>query len=159
MPADRFLRSCNDFLQRHVSVLPFRNTENSHVLNQMTALLKCVAIDLKIAADHNEMSNYGNMSKILLGIVQSAVTAQEHLSYENNQYASMMINSSLSTTNIFADNSTFAAKGRMAKIRTAGLLICKLLECIDFAIKTIDVPKWDFFQNDLMAKLMHVSIR
>lgn len=123
----------------------------------MTSLLKCIAIDLKISADHNELSNFGNMSKILLGTVQDILTAQDQTTYENNKYSSSMINNSLSTTNIFADNVTISAKNRTAT-GTTGLLICKLLQCIDFGVKTIEIPKWDFFQNDLMQKLLHVSI-
>lgn len=121
----------------------------------MTSLLKCVAIDLKISADHNELSNFGNMSKILFGTVQDISTAQDYTPYENNKYSLSMINNSLSTGNMFGDNS-ISVKGRTTT-GTTGLLICKLLQCIDFGVKTIEMPKWDFFQNDLMQKLLHVS--
>ncbi|KAL1374498.1 hypothetical protein pipiens_018057, partial [Culex pipiens pipiens] len=50
----RFLRSCNDFLCRHIQGLPFANVASPHVLNQMTGLLKCVAIELKLTSDKSQ---------------------------------------------------------------------------------------------------------
>lgn len=70
----RFLRSCNDFLGRHVSALPFKNFESAQVLNQMSSLLKCIAIELKITAANNQVSQFAHLCKILSGELENRMS-------------------------------------------------------------------------------------
>lgn len=143
----RFLRSCNDFFCRHISALPFINPQNDCVLNQMTGLLKCVAIELKITASNNQVTQFGNMCKILLGAVQGIGLANESsVSEMAGHYYSMTSQSYVGEINDGAN--------RVHHENGGGLLICKLLECLEFEIKTIDRPKFDFFDNSLMQQLL-----
>lgn len=139
----RFLRSSNEFLLRHISSLPFRGFENAFVLNQMTGLLKCVAIELKVTAGHSQVKQFKNLSDILLGTTEPDAAADA--SPDRSQYYS------LSGTN-FGRN----LRNDGAADRSGGLLICKLLECLDFDIKPVERPKLDFFDNSLMEQLFKV---
>lgn len=141
----RFLRSSNEFLLRHVSALPFNGYENPFVLNQMTGLLKSVAIELKVTAGHSQVKQFKNLSDILLGTTEA--DAVQDASPERSQYFS------ISNTN-FGRN----LRNDGAADRNAGLLVCKLLECLNFDIKPVERPKLDFFDNSLMDQLLKVNI-
>ncbi|PSN57903.1 hypothetical protein C0J52_00218 [Blattella germanica] len=81
-PVLRFLRSCNDFLARHLACMPF--TSNPHQpseLNQMAWLLKTVAIELKVTATHMHHSQLGNLVNLLVkehGEEMVAVSVEEN---------------------------------------------------------------------------------
>lgn len=129
--------------------MPFRNTENGYALNQMTGLLKSLAIELKITANNIQVSQFTNMSKLLLGVVQDSY--QEEKSVNGVGHYHSMVNNSTQ----YGDNSSvFLSNTANRNEQNAGLLICKLLERVDFEIKFIDQPKWDFFDNSTIAKLL-----
>lgn len=137
----RYLRSSGDFLCRHIAELPFYNpSESHHVLNQMTGLLKCVAIELKLTAEKNQLSQFGNLCKILLGISQNVSNTTETFQMELGHYQSMM-----------GIDATLGAAQKKSVI--SKLLICELLNSLEFEMKLIDRPKWDFFDNSLMQNL------
>ncbi|XP_070506318.1 nuclear pore complex protein Nup205 [Chironomus tepperi] len=135
----RFLRTCSDFLCRHVAQLPFNNySESHHVLNQMTALLKCAAIDLKTTAEKNQQSHFGSMCKILLGM-SSCSNFTESVQVELAHYQQSLIG---------IDTSSMPQKrNKISK------MICELLDCVEFELKPLDRPKWDHFDNGLMNSL------
>lgn len=148
----RFLRACNDFLKRHVSALPFRGANNPCVLNQMTGLLKCVAIELKITSVNNQFKQFEALSSILLGVINSDGSASDETGADTIVFSNTLI----------GNNSTFlTARGGPGMNdggeHSAGLLICKLLECLDFDVKQVERQKWDFFDNTLMEQLFQVS--
>lgn len=149
----RFLRSSNDFLLRHISALPFRGYENSFVLNQMTGLLKCVAIELKVTAGHNQVKQFKNLSDILLGAIDS--DGLENGSPDASHYYSV---NATNRTFLQRNESTFIGQGnRNDGDRTAGLLICKLLECLNFDIHQVERPKFEFFGDTQIHQLFTVS--
>lgn len=134
----RYLRSTADFLCRHISELPFYNpNESHHVLNQMTGLLKCVAIELKLTAEKSQLSQFGNLCKILLGITQNASSNGDSYPMDTGNYHSMM-----------GVDATAAKKSVTSK-----LLIVELLNSLEFELKPIDRPKFDFFDNSLIHNL------
>lgn len=136
----RFLRTCSDFLCRHVAQLPFDNfSESRHVLNQMTYLLKCAAIDLKITAEKNQQSHFGNMCKILLGLTSSSSNFTESIQVELAHYQQSLIG--MDTSNL------------PQKRNKISKMICELLDCVEFELKPLDRPKWDHFDNSLMNSL------
>lgn len=150
----RFLRECKEFLLRHISVLPFQHYENPFVLNQMTGLLKCVAIELKITANHQQVKQFKNLSDVLLGTVKTETSSdgiQEAFGSNTTMFST-------------ADNSMFG-RSIVSGYRkpndndnTTNLLICKLLECLEFDIKQLERPKWEVFDNSLMDQLLQVSV-
>lgn len=119
----------------------------------MTGLLKCVAIELKTTAGNNQVSQFGNMCKILLGVVQAGAgnDGTNYADITGGHYYSMTGN------NTFGDLTSIATRksaNQQNSGSAAGLLICKLLECLDFDIRTVDRPKFDFFDNTLMQQLL-----
>ncbi|XP_019530030.3 nuclear pore complex protein Nup205 [Aedes albopictus] len=149
----RFLRSCNDFLCRHINGLPFSNVKSPHVLNQMTGLLKCVAIELKLTSDKNQVSQFGNVCKILLGVVQNQPS--ETLPLELSHHYST-VNSSMMMSSVAAGMEHGAATTTVSRKapESAKLLLCQLLDCLNFEIKSLDKPKWDYFDNSLLQGLL-----
>lgn len=160
----RFLRECKEFLLRHISMLPFHSYDNPFVLNQMTGLLKCVAIELKITANHQQVKQFKHLSDVLLGSVKGANNAMDTGSSDNFQSQSILGNTTIFST---AADSTLFGKSIVSSYRRTGhggdkgtdLLICKLLECLEFDIKPLERPKWDFFDNSLMEQLLQVNLR
>lgn len=158
----RFLRECKEFLLRHISMLPFHHYENPFVLNQMTGLLKCVAIELKITANHQQVKQFKNLSDVLLSSVKADSASN---AMDTGVHDTMHTFSNNSTMFSTAVDSTLFGKSMTNNYRKSGesgdggkeLLICKLLECLDFDVKQLERPKWDFFDNALMDQLLQVS--
>ncbi|XP_055585632.1 nuclear pore complex protein Nup205-like [Uranotaenia lowii] len=161
----RFLRSCNDFLCRHVNGLPFainaRTISSPHVLNQMTGLLRCVAIELKLTSDKSQVSQFGNICKILLGVVQQHQQQQSQRSgpmqtddFGGSHHYSMANASLLSSTTALDITGGGGTGGKKMGTETAKLLLCQLLDSLDFEIKSLDKPKWDYFDNALLSGLL-----
>uniref|UniRef100_T1HVP0 Uncharacterized protein n=1 Tax=Rhodnius prolixus TaxID=13249 RepID=T1HVP0_RHOPR len=67
-PTLRYLRSCKDFLRRHLAALPFSNEPNCTEVKQMAWLLKAVAIELKVTAANNQLSVVSAMVETYTGI-------------------------------------------------------------------------------------------
>lgn len=161
----RFLRECKEFLLRHISMLPFHNHDNPFVLNQMTGLLKCVSIELKVTANHQQVKQFKHLSDVLLGSVKIDGTnnAMDTGSPDNFQSQSILGNTTMFST---AGDSTLFGKSIGSNYRKIGdgcdkstdLLICKLLECLEFDIKPLERPKWEFFDNSLMEQLLQVRL-
>lgn len=140
----RFLRNCNDFLARHISALPFADAHDPCVLNQMTGLLKCVAIELKVTAAGGR--RFGDLANILLDIgnQEAGATTPTNLFLNNGHHSALAMDSSALKANETVDS--------------PGLLISKLLKCLDFEVKSLDRPKWEFFDNAIMDQLFEVFI-
>lgn len=148
----RFLRECKEFLLRHISMMPFQNGDSSFVLNQMTGLLGCIAIELKVTANHQQIKQFKNLCDVLLGAVKADATS-------NNASHEMSMFGNNGTIN--ADFSLFSRNAPQNHRRphdggdgSVELLLCKLLECLDFDVKQLERPKWDFFENALMDQLL-----
>jgi nuclear pore complex protein Nup205 len=109
----------------------------------MTGLLKCVAIELKLTADNNQISQFSNLCKILLGVSQNA--SPENIQLELGHYHSMMGSSIVDQT----------AGGTTGKKSTDAckLLICELLETLSLDTEPIDKPKFDYFDSSQMQSL------
>lgn len=140
----RFLRSCNDFLGRHLAALPaiVRQTNGADgdgdggaaaplatsALGQMTGLLRCVAIELKITAQNNQVTQFGHLCQILLRS-DAAPTDASAFGYARN------------------------ATGPQPA--SGGLLVVQLLNALAFDVQPIDRPKLEFFDAGLIQQLLH----
>lgn len=143
----RFLRSCSDFLSRHIAALPFRDSDNLYVRNQMTGLLKCVAIELKVTAANGQVKRFGDLANILLDVVQAdAITTSPQL---QNPLA-VGLNGTIGI-----DSSRYGLPVESAD--NSRLLITKLLKCLDFEVKQVERPKWEYFDNASMEQLLQVN--
>uniref|UniRef100_A0A1B0FYB5 Uncharacterized protein n=1 Tax=Phlebotomus papatasi TaxID=29031 RepID=A0A1B0FYB5_PHLPP len=134
----RFLRSCGDFLCRHLQALPFPSVRSPQVLSQMTGLLKAVAIELKITAENNQVTLFSHLSKILLG--HSLGAHQESVQIDIGQYTELGLNGNSSPQNMDDTDQR--------------LLLGQLFECLDFEVKTIERPKWNVYDTSQIASLL-----
>lgn len=126
----------------------------------MTGLLKSLAIELKITANNCQVTQFTNMSKLLLGVVQDSYHDDNKSAVANDvgQYHSLANNTTQygDNTSMFlsSNNNGDHYNNPNRNEQSAGLLICKLLERVDFEVKFIDQPKWDFFDNSRIAQLL-----
>ncbi|XP_052893264.1 nuclear pore complex protein Nup205 [Anopheles moucheti] len=146
----RFLRSCNDFLCRHTSSLPFPDAKNPFLLNQMTFLLKSIVIELKLTSERNQATQFETICKILLKIINSPSVDPVTTGlgdYYTNANMSFSINGTtdLSTTSIAATKESS---------ETAKRLLCILLDCVDFTIKQLEEPTWNYFNVTVLHELL-----
>lgn len=135
----RFFRASNDFLLRHLKVLPFKNSESSHVLNQMSYLLKTVSIQLKCLAGNGQVSRFQLFCEIVLGV--STNTTQE-IPLELSHYYGNPLN----------EPSSGNSGAKPCSDQNA-VLICFLLECVNFELNVMNLPKLTFFDTEKIVKL------
>lgn len=136
----RFFRTCNDFLLRHLKVLTFKNSGSSHVLNQMSYLLKTVSIELKVLAGNGQVSRFQLLCEVLLGVTNNS--AQEIPLELGHYYANPLNEPSLGNLGV-----------RPHSVQNTRLLICYLLECISCESNVMNLPKLIFFDTEKVIKL------
>ncbi|KAJ4431675.1 hypothetical protein ANN_20275, partial [Periplaneta americana] len=147
-PVLRFLRSCNDFLARHLACLPFTNEPcHSSELNQMAWLLKTVAIEIKVTATHMHHSQLGNLVNMLVREQVEemvAVSVEESAPSEGTEVATIM-----QLSHYLATPSTFASAARHHDP-----LVLRLLLFLDFSLETVTAPNWEFFEPSQIEQVL-----
>lgn len=147
-PVLRFLRSCNDFLARHLASLPYTSEPHrSSELNQMAWLLKTVAVELKVTATHMHHSQLGNLVNLLVreqGEEMVAVSVEENAPSEVTEMATIM-----QLSHYLATPSTFASAARHRDP-----LILRLLLFLDFSLESVTVPNWEFFEPSQVEQVL-----
>ncbi|KAL5274824.1 NUP205 family protein [Megaselia abdita] len=138
----RFLRTSNDFLLRHLKSLPFINSESSNVLNQMSYLLKICSIELKILAGKGQVSRFQLLCELLLGVSNNVI---QEIPLELGHYYENPLNELSGNSGI-----------RSSSDQNAKLLICYLLECINFEMNILNLPKLSFFDSEKIIKLFQM---
>ncbi|XP_053673536.1 nuclear pore complex protein Nup205 [Anopheles nili] len=146
----RFLRSCNDFLYRHTSSLPFPDAKNPYQLNQMTFLLKAIVIELKLTSERNQATQFETICKILLKIMNAPVVEPVTTGL-SDYYTNTNMSFSINAT---ADMSTTAVASTKESSETAKRLLCILLDCVDFEIKQLEEPMWNYFNGTVLHELL-----
>lgn len=134
----RYLRSRHDFLCRYLNELPRLEMENSHVINQMSYLLKSIAIELKLTASNCQISRFQHISDFFLGM--TAKTNQDTTSMELNNFYASNSNTIVDTTT----NTSSVAKNN---------LLCELINVIDLDVEQIPIPSWNFFEKSLLDQI------
>lgn len=150
----RFLRSCNDFLGRHLSELPFDGRPNARVLNQMTGLLKCVAIEAKQIAANNHLSQFGNLCKILLGTGVSR--EMDPMMMQQGKSISLELSYYTGNDQMQGQQRSFMRKAGEGE-RQQRLLVTQLLDCVEFETRGVERPRWEFLDNSQLDGLFKVS--
>lgn len=156
----RFLRSCNNFLGRHLGELPFEGAPNARVLNQMTGLLKCVAIEARQIAANNHLSQFGNLCRILLGTAQQG-TGQ----VGSGETDAMVMGKSIALELSYYSGANEGPGGgersfmtnRMVDGESKRLLVTQLLDCLEFETMVVERPRWEFLDNSQLTALFKVS--
>lgn len=153
----RFLRSCNDFLGRHLAQLPFEGAKvrpSALVLSQMTGLLKCVAIEAKQIAANNHLSQFGNLCKILLGTAATRDTAAENMMMQQGKSITLELSYYTGNEANGGDRSFMKKGGDGERQR---LLVTQLLDGLDFETRVVERPRWEFLDNAQLDGLFKVS--
>lgn len=145
----RFLRSCNDFFCRHLSALPFLHGRTACALGQMTGLLRCAAIELKITANNNQVTQFSNMCKILLNMNSHQENGEGDSSYSN--YLPGIADHATTVSELMPRS---GGDRRQPIDVSTGLLVCRLLAALDFEIAPVERPKFDFFDAALIQQLL-----
>ncbi|XP_021914767.1 nuclear pore complex protein Nup205 isoform X2 [Zootermopsis nevadensis] len=147
-PVLRFLRSCNDFLARHLARLPFTSEPHqSSELNQMAWLLKTVAIELKVTASQMHHSQLGNLVNLLVreqGEEMVAVSVEENAPSEMTEVTTIM-----QLSHYLATPSTFASA-----TRHRDPLLLRLLHFLDFSLDRVTAPNWEFFEPSQVEQVL-----
>lgn len=128
-PVLRFLRTSNNFLARHLAALPFSGTQSAPELNQMSWLLKMVAIELKAAATRSQHSNLASLARILLS------------SHEEKVRSTLFEVEELPHIPDITRHSNFGDGDNKPYDR----LMLKLLAILDTSAENLSTPNWEFF--------------
>lgn len=128
-PVLRFLRTSNNFLARHLAALPFSGAHNAAELNQMSWLLKMVAIELKASATRSQHSNLASLARILLS------------SHEDKARSTFFEVDELPHIPDITRHSTYGDIDSKPYDR----LMLKLLALLDTSPENLPTPNWEFF--------------
>ncbi|KAH8290089.1 hypothetical protein KR044_013111, partial [Drosophila immigrans] len=147
-PILRYFRlTCNDFLVRHLSAMPFRQHGEDHVLHAMSHLMNCVCIEIKLAASYGQTTRYQLLSDILLAVNSDAQRNGHCLPQEmgnnlltppSSNYYSMYV----LPTRVGLHNSSL------------GLHANRLLDCLTLDTTSLTQPPLQFFDEPLITKLL-----
>lgn len=129
-PVLRFLRTSNNFLARHLAALPFSGTQSAAELNQMSWLLKMVAIELKACATRSQHSNLASLARILLS------------SHEDKARGTLFEVDELPHIPDITKHSNFGDVDNKPYDR----LMLKLLAILDTSAENLPAPNWEFFE-------------
>lgn len=153
-PVLRYLRSRNDFLSRHLLQIPVMKVENASVLNEINFLLKCAAIELKLASANYQLSRFGHICELFMGassfgkINQDLKAKTSSVAHTGEMTFIDTFVSGSGGTNCLSDGN-----GDVAEKRN-DVLLCDILNCVDIQINTLQMPNWDYFDNSLINRLL-----
>ncbi|XP_075154690.1 nuclear pore complex protein Nup205 [Haematobia irritans] len=133
----RFLRTRNDFLCRYLNELPVLVMENAHVINQISYLLKCIAIELKQTASSCQLSRFQHISDFFLGMTTK--NQQDSISTELNHFC--------------ANNATVIIDTTTNTSVTRNNLLCELMNSIELEVGNTNIPHWNFFEKSLLDQI------
>lgn len=152
-PVLRYLRSRNDFLCRHLLQIPVMRVNNASVLNEINFLIKCAAIELKLASSNYQLSRFGHICELFMGASSFG---------KINEDVKMKTNSAPPNEMTFIDSFMGGVDGDKGygvaacnvPEKTNNMLLCDILNCVDIQLHTVQMPKWDFFDNSLINELL-----
>ncbi|XP_034670932.1 nuclear pore complex protein Nup205 isoform X4 [Drosophila subobscura] len=153
----RFFRlTCNDFLLRHLSAMPFRRYREDHLMHAMSHLLNCVAVEVRLAANHGQMTRYNLLCDILLlgGQSEGQRTSAGMPQDLNNS----MLSAGTASASFFGMEMGPATAATSVTLpdKTQGLHANRLLECLvlEETTTTAPQPQLEFFDPMLTKKLL-----
>lgn len=135
----RYLRSRQDFLCRFLGELPLLAMEHSHIINQISYLLRSISIELKLTATNSQLSRFQHISEFFLGM--SPKSNPDNTSVELNHFYA-------NNTNAIIDSTTNTLSV------TRNNLLCELINTIDFEIQPVAVTAWNFFEKTLIDQIL-----
>ncbi|KAK7872950.1 hypothetical protein R5R35_004260 [Gryllus longicercus] len=140
-PVLRFLRSCGDFLCRHLAHLPFQSDDQTSDLVQMSWLLKVVAVELKATARNDQMSSLANLVNLL--------TREQGDILEDPENRETFPEDKEENLSRFLSRKRNFDPTKAKKLR----VLLALLNQLDFHVASIPQPEWEFFVPKQLAEL------
>ncbi|XP_034102532.1 nuclear pore complex protein Nup205 [Drosophila albomicans] len=150
-PILRYFRlTCNDFLVRHLSAMPFRQHGEDHVLHAMSHLMNCVCIEIKLAASYGQTTRYQLLSDILLAVNSDGQRNGGHCLPQE------MGNNLLTPPNSSNYYGMYVLPTRVGLHNSSslGLHANRLLDCLTLDTTSLSQPPLQFFDEPLIAKLL-----
>ncbi|TDG40592.1 hypothetical protein AWZ03_012989 [Drosophila navojoa] len=141
-----FRLTCNDFLLRHLTAMPFRYFSEDNVLHAMSHVMNCVSIEMKLAATNGQTTRYALLSDILL-----AVNSETQ---RNGHNMPVEIGNNLLTPPVPNHFSDIIPSRVMLHTASLGLHANRLLDCIKLETQTLNQPKLEFFDERLLSNLL-----
>lgn len=146
-PILRYFRlTCNDFLLRHLTAMPFRHFNEDNVLHAMSHVMNCVSIEMKLAATYGQTTRYALLSDILLAVNPE--------SQRNGHNMPVEIGNNLLTPPVPNHFSDILPSRVMLHTASLGLHANRLLDCIKLDTQTLSQPKLEFFDERLLSTLL-----
>ncbi|XP_044732734.1 nuclear pore complex protein Nup205 [Chrysoperla carnea] len=126
-PVLRFIRLKHDFLEKHIEALPLNTKCDATTLNQISWLLKMVAIEIKISSESNHISQLNSLIRLCLGHSQKPISINTDIDMISNKEVNKSINR-----------------------------LVDLLNNLKFERGHLPTPEWDesLFDSALMEKLL-----
>lgn len=137
-PVFRFLRSSNDFIDKHLSSLPFPCQNSPTILNQMSWLLKTVAIEIKVLTNNDQLSQVTHLLNLLTRNEDHVEPSQE-LTLDSVEVFSLSHDPGL----------------RRKKEAEKKCLLRRLLNLLKFSHDSVQQPNWNYFEPSMLEKVIN----
>ncbi|KAF5301267.1 hypothetical protein FQR65_LT00967 [Abscondita terminalis] len=130
-PVLRFLRQNQNFFQQHLSLCAKTANEGVSELNQLSWLLKTLAIELKISCTHNQV-------------------------FYLKQLCSMLVEIPESTRDIPLDTRSVVQSSYLSKFiePQEDKLLVTLINKFDLYVEEVVTPHWDYFDHAMLNALI-----
>lgn len=130
-PVLKFIRQTQNFYQNHISAIPTNKKLTTSEMNQLAWLLKTIAIEQKICSNGSQIYYLKHLTKLLVGFP---------IVIEKNE-------SEIEEIDMTQASGDILTMGRSN-------LLNMLIKNFDFNCETLASPQWDYFDNNLMEKLI-----
>lgn len=124
-PILKFVRQTQNFFQNHVQAIPTTEKLTTSEMNQLSWLLKTIAIEQKLSSQTNQIFYLKHLTQMMVGF-PTVIEKND----DTEKTPSELLN--------FNRNS----------------LLNKLIKNFDFNVEEVECPQWDYFDNNLMEKLI-----
>lgn len=154
-PVLRYLRSRNDLLGRHLSQIPIMKVDNASVLNEIGFLLKCTAIELKLASANYQLSRFGYICELFMGAsLFCKINPDLKAKANGGTLTSEMTFMDTFVSGNSAGKSLGAPTNEEIAEKRNDMLLCDILNCVDIQLNPMQMPHWDYFDNALISQLL-----
>lgn len=131
LPVLKFIKQNQDFFGRHIGAIKLSTEYSTSKMNQISWLLKTIAVEQKICSAGNQIFYLKHLTKLLVGF-PNVIEVKDKESVDKMDAAQVSSNGAVNRTNFLLD----------------------LISIFNFNNETILAPQWDYFDNSIMEKLI-----
>ncbi|XP_017786279.1 PREDICTED: nuclear pore complex protein Nup205 [Nicrophorus vespilloides] len=136
-PVLRFLRTQPNFFKDHINYCVRHYNEGIHQLNQLSWILKTLAIELRIACCTKQIVHLKQLTTLLVGLPNDQIMQSDSYSLIQKVNESSMSNYSMSIDRLKHDN-----------------FLVKLIKDFDFNVPEVIAPQWGFFEHNSLENYL-----